>query len=84
GVFQPTAAGETGGHMRLYAPATFEPGSSIAHFSKAAANPDLLMEPVLTNTLVSQVDLTYSLLKDVGWKTFPRDEIFPDGFDAHN
>ncbi|MEO5625679.1 MAG: hypothetical protein ABIQ70_06710, partial [Dokdonella sp.] len=42
GVFQPTAAGETGGHMRLYAPATFEPGSSIAHFSKAAANPDLL------------------------------------------
>lgn len=84
GVFQPTAAGETGGHMRLYAPITFEPGSSIAHFSKAAANPDLLMEPVLTNTLVNQVDLTYSLLKDVGWKTFPRDEIFPDGFDAHD
>lgn len=80
--FAPTMAGETGGHMRLYAPATFDDGSSISHFTKAATSPDLLMEPVLSNGLVNQVDLTYSLFKDIGWKVFPRDEIFPDGFDA--
>ena len=80
--FAPNGGGVNGGHMRLYAPATFEPGSSIAHYTKAATTPDLLMEPVLSNGLVNQVDLTYSLFKDIGWKVFPRDEIFPDDFDA--
>lgn len=81
--FAPNGGGVNGGHMRLYAPATFEPGSSIAHYTKAATMPDLLMEPVLSNGLINQVDLTYSLFKDIGWKVFPRDEIFPDNFDTH-
>lgn len=80
--FAPTNAGTNGSHMRLFAPATVQPGSSVSHFSSAAANPNLLMEPVLQSGVFNNTDLTYSLLQDIGWTTRPRDTIFADGYDA--
>jgi len=71
------------GHMELYAPGTVESGSSISHWTKAASSPNLLMEPVLSSGVFNPVDLTYSVFKDIGWNMYPRDEIFPDGFDAN-
>ncbi len=41
------------------------------------------MEPVLQSGVFSNTDLTYSLLKDIGWQVRPRDTIFADGFDAN-
>jgi hypothetical protein len=61
-------AGAAEGYVRLYAPTTVAPGSSISHFDTAAV-PNLLMEPFITTDLRSarSVDLTSSLLQDVGW-----------------
>lgn len=61
-------AGAAEGYVRLYAPTTVAPGSSISHFDTAAA-PNVLMEPFITTDLRSSrsVDLTSSLLQDVGW-----------------
>jgi hypothetical protein len=75
--------GTNAGHLKLYAPSTIEAGSSVSHWTKSASNPNLLMEPVLSTGLFNDVDLTYSLLRDIGWLTYPRDEIFPDNFEAH-
>ena len=62
-------AGTTDGYVRLYAPRVVEPGSSISHFDTTAA-PNLLMEPFITDTLRgnANLDLTPSLMVDVGWK----------------
>lgn len=62
-------AGAAEGYVRLYAPTTVSPGSSIAHFD-TAATPNVLMEPFASPDLRSSqsVDLTASLLQDVGWK----------------
>jgi hypothetical protein len=61
-------AGTAGGYVRLYAPGTVAPGSSISHFDTAAA-PNLLMEPFINDDLRSarNLDLTPSLMKDIGW-----------------
>ena len=61
-------AGTTDGYVRLYAPRVVEPGSSISHFDTTAA-PNLLMEPFITDTLRgnANLDLTPSLMVDVGW-----------------
>jgi hypothetical protein len=80
--FAPTNAGVDAGHMKLYAPGTVQQGSSVSHWTTAASSPNLLMEPNLSAGVFNQVDLTYSLFKDIGWSVFPRDEIFPDNFDA--
>ena len=62
-------AGMAEGYVRLYAPGAVEPGSSISHFD-TAASPSLLMEPFITTELQSSrsLDLTPSLMQDVGWK----------------
>jgi len=62
-------AGTNEGLVRLYAPVTVALGSSISHFD-TVASPDLLMEPFITPGLRSNVnlDLTPSLMKDVGWQ----------------
>lgn len=71
------------GFMRLHAPSTIAPGSSVSHWSSAASNPNLLMEPALQNVpSVYDADLTYSLLQDIGWRTNPRDTLFEDSFDT--
>lgn len=63
-------AGATGIYPRLYAPAAFAQGSSVSHWD-TTLTPNQLMEPFinvdLTHQLVKPVDLTFSLLKDIGW-----------------
>ena len=54
-----------GGRMRMYAPAEFEPGSSVSHWD-TSCTPNLLMEPVFTAR--GFLDITTSLLADVGWR----------------
>jgi hypothetical protein len=61
-----TAGTDPAGHPRLYAPNPIEGGSSISHFD-TAASPSLLMEPHITLSLGSDLDLTDEQLVDVGW-----------------
>ena len=64
------AGADAVGRVRLYAPTTYAPGSSISHFD-TVASPNLLMEPAITPTLQSSVsvDLTAAFFQDIGWKT---------------
>jgi hypothetical protein len=43
-------------------------GSSVSHWSPAFINPNLLMEPNISNTLTSIVDVTPCALQDIGWQ----------------
>ncbi|WP_229459512.1 PA domain-containing protein [Massilia cavernae] len=56
--------------VRMFAPADFDPGSSVSHFS-TDAKPNQLMEPSingdLTHEVSAQKDLTHALLVDIGW-----------------
>lgn len=63
-----TLAGTAEGFVRLYAPTTVAPGSSISHFD-VVATPNLLMEPFSTpDTRANRnLDLTPSLMQDIGW-----------------
>lgn len=58
---------------RLYAPFPVVGGSSISHYDTVASR-NLLMEPAINGDLTHKVkapdDLTFELLRDVGW-TFP-------------
>lgn len=58
---------------RVYAPFPVVSGSSISHYDTVASR-NLLMEPAINNDLTHKVkapdDLTFELLRDVGW-TFP-------------
>lgn len=62
-------AGAAEGYVRLYAPTVVQLGSSISHFDTVAI-PNLLMEPAINGDLRSatNLDLTPSLMKDVGWQ----------------
>jgi hypothetical protein len=55
----------------LYAPNPFQSGSSVSHYD-VSAFPNQLMEPSITGNLTHEVtvpqDLTYNLLKDIGWQ----------------
>ena len=64
-------AGTKQGYVRLYAPCTFEPGSSIRHWD-ITADPDLLMEPSISSDLLHGLDLTVQQLLDIGWSLPPR------------
>ena len=63
-------AGAEGGRPLLYTPNPYVSGSSVSHWD-VSAFPNLLMEPNinsdLTTTLVPPLDLTKSLLIDLGW-----------------
>lgn len=63
-------AGTTNGFVRLYAPNPLEPGSSVSHWDTSLA-PNQLMEPFINQDLKHAVkppvDLTFSLLRDIGW-----------------
>jgi hypothetical protein len=61
------AAGTNGGFVRLYAPSPVETGSSVSHYD-TVANPNLLMEPAITNGLGSDLDLSDELMEDIGWQ----------------
>lgn len=72
--------GENEDRIRMYAPATFELGSSVAHWT-GAARPDLLMEPNLGDVAFDQVDLTLAAFADMGWFVNLTGTIFADGFE---
>ena len=79
-----TYLGENQGMVKMYAPATFESGSSVSHWSKTAS-PNLLMEPILGDLDFADVDLTAAAFRDIGWSVnIPGEqleEIFADGFE---
>jgi len=54
----------------MYAPNPFQGGSSVSHWD-ISATPNLLMEPAINGDLTHSVslpnDLTFALLRDIGW-----------------
>jgi len=76
--------GENQGMVKMYAPAAFEQGSSVSHWSRTAS-PDLLMEPVQGTLEYADVDLTAAAFDDIGWSVnIPGgvlEVIFKDGFE---
>lgn len=56
------------GHVRMYAPGTLRPGSSVSHFSNTLA-PNELMEPADTGPKTGP-GLALALLQDLGWLAF--------------
>ena len=58
------------GFPRLYAPNPYQPGSSVSHWD-TTLTPNQLMEPFinsdLTQSLTPPQDLTFPLLRDIGW-----------------
>jgi hypothetical protein len=73
--------------VRVYAPFPVVGGSSISHYDTAAFR-NLLMEPAINPDLTHKVkapdDLTFELLRDIGW-TFPDadGDGFPDDEDCN-
>lgn len=57
-------AGTAGGYTLMYAPATYESGSSTSHFDKSL-EPDELMEPITNDDPFK--GLAVYALKDMGW-----------------
>ncbi len=74
------AGADQANRARVFAPFPVAGGSSISHFDSAARR-NLLMEPAINGDLTHKVkapdDLTFELLRDVGW-TFP--DADSDGF----
>jgi len=60
------AGADTSARALMYAPAQVQPGSSLVHWDTSAA-PALLMEPAISPSLSSNLDLTVPLLRDIGW-----------------
>jgi hypothetical protein len=64
------AGADSAGRMLMYAPNPYQPGSSVSHYDTSAL-PNQLMEPAINGDLTHEVappqDLTYPLLKDIGW-----------------
>lgn len=54
------------GRVQLFTPNPLQSGSSISHFSTAAA-PNLLMEPAINVGLPIDLDLTRQQMRDIGW-----------------
>lgn len=56
--------------MLMYTPGTLASGSSVSHYT-TEASPNQLMEPAinddLPHTVTAPRDLTYPLLRDIGW-----------------
>ncbi|QBE67530.1 peptidase [Pseudoduganella lutea] len=54
----------------MFTPTTFQPGSSVSHYT-TSASPNQLMEPSINGDLTHEVeppkDLSLPLLKDIGW-----------------
>ncbi|NNC88954.1 MAG: hypothetical protein HKN82_10900 [Akkermansiaceae bacterium] len=82
-------AGTNDGFLRIHAPASVQPGSSLSHWT-TDASPNLLMEPIINANLDRDLDLTLTQMKDIGWEVvdipFPhltydlwRDCEFPAG-----
>jgi uncharacterized repeat protein (TIGR01451 family) len=61
---------DSSGRALLYTPSRYQPGSSVSHWD-TSLTPNQLMEPVYSTDLTHEVtpphDLTFPLLKDIGW-----------------
>lgn len=68
------AGADSSGRPRLYAPNPVQGGSSVSHWDTSLF-PNQLMEPSINSDLTQSVtppeDLTFSLMKDIGWCTCP-------------
>lgn len=66
----PLAGADSSGRITMYTPAAFVQGSSVSHFNTTAFR-NQLMEPNINSDLTHSPklpqDLTYELLKDIGW-----------------
>jgi hypothetical protein len=64
------AGTEAANRNRMYTPTEFSPGSTVSHYT-TDAKANQLMEPAINGDLTHQVtpprDLTFQLLKDIGW-----------------
>ena len=64
------AGTDLGKRIRMHSPIENEPGSSVSHFTVDARG-NQLMEPAINQDLSHEVrpiiDLTYTLLQDIGW-----------------
>jgi hypothetical protein len=62
---------DSAGRILMYTPSTLASGSSVSHYD-VSAFPNQLMEPAINGDLTHEVtppnDLTYPLLKDIGWQ----------------
>lgn len=67
--FIPLTAGLSGSYVRVHAPGTQQPGSSVSHFSTALL-PNEVMEPSYTGPN-HNINLTLELMKDIGWTVIP-------------
>jgi len=69
--FSALAGADSSGGPLLYAPSSFQSGSSVSHWDLSLF-PNQLMEPNIASDLFHSVtpprDLTFSLLKDIGWR----------------
>ena len=75
--FTLSGTNETGtveGRPFMHTPSTFEPGSSISHFSSGLF-PNLLMEPFIGENRFDP-DLAITVMRDIGWDV--RDVPFPN------
>jgi hypothetical protein len=56
--------------ITMFTPNPYQPGSSVSHYNTTAAR-NQLMEPAinadLTHSVTAPIDLTFELLKDIGW-----------------
>lgn len=81
------AGADSMNRARVYAPFPVVGGSSISHFDTVAFR-NLLMEPAINGDLTHKVkapdDMTFELLRDIGW-TFPDadGDGFPDDEDCN-
>ena len=73
-VLQPSGGSFLGadsqGRARMYAPGSFQPGSSVSHYD-TVHTPNQIMEPSINSNLPHELtppnDLTFSLFRDIGW-----------------
>ena len=64
------AGTDNAGRILMYTPTAYSPGSTVSHYT-TEAKPNQLMEPAINTDLTHEVtparDLTYPLLRDIGW-----------------
>ena len=64
------AGADGAGRVEMFTPNPFQSGSSVSHWD-TSCEPSLLMEPAITTSLSSNVDLTKEQLADIGWSSAP-------------
>jgi hypothetical protein len=64
------AGTDNAGRILMYTPTAYSPGSTVSHYT-TEAKPNQLMEPAINTDLTHEVtpprDLTFPLLRDIGW-----------------